>query len=801
LPVGGTAFPVSAQFTPNGKTLVYSSSDGIRMWDMAPVRPRTPEPTGNLLHDIPREVAGGPSDVLLSLDGKYFFTANDAGIREWEVDTAKLVRSLASNMYSRARLSPDGKLIAAFTAGPPERLEVLQVADGVSLWSKDLGEMTMNGITFSPNGRSVVVDGCASRGSSPLAGNALHFFDARTGMEGKHIDLRGRAPFKVAFSRDGTRLAAVCWGENPAKPMERHLFVFDVTSGEELARIDPPENKVVRGQDYFSALAIAPNGRSLVTAGSSAGLIEWDLESSKELRRFARGTMNAEALAFSEDGKSLAVAGAGAIVRLFDHATGDEFTPNFVNYGSASSRKFSTGKPVVAGKLGRSVLVFQPATGQYLARFSSGNPEQWYLLPPGGGKIPVASEEYSRATDVLRNLRTDERPPGSSGDRDYQFSDTRAIRPNDETIAAGNLGYEFPDWWAVSLDGKTIAAKDYTSDTCHLFDATSGTLLKNLRDPGFVGCRTVLSADGRSLFAFSPDRTARVWDVSAGSLVTRIGPLGDLPPTSTLNGMRVMRDGKFNESWESRGTVAGVGYAATVSPDGSRIAVGDEAGYVNLFDVATAQKVWRYGAAAGIRTNMTFSPDGRNLACCEGNSRDIHILEVATGLQRHTCRVSSWSGRALAFSPDGKILATCGFSEPGACFVELIGRSMHGMGRRGQPPLGMDACWAALARAEVSGPFLPMQELAASEGTVAYLRGRLRPAVLADDKRSISPGDGLRILRAVEVLEWIGDRPARELLEDLARGLPEARLTQDARASLERLKRLEIPTPTGRAGR
>ncbi|HEV3259355.1 MAG TPA: hypothetical protein VG013_20990, partial [Gemmataceae bacterium] len=51
------------------------------------------------------------------------------------------------------------------------------------------------------------------------------------------------------------------------------------------------------------------------------------------------------------------------------------------------------------------------------------------------------------------------------------------------------------------------------------------------------------------------------------------------------------------------------------------------------------------------------------------------------------------------------------------------------------------------------------------------------------------PCDQLRLLRAVEVLEEISTSEARQLLETLARGAREARLTQEARASVERLTR------------
>src|SRR5262249_26780395 len=47
----------------------------------------------------------------------------------------------------------------------------------------------------------------------------------------------------------------------------------------------------------------------------------------------------------------------------------------------------------------------------------------------------------------------------------------------------------------------------------------------------------------------------------------------------------------------------------------------------------------------------------------------------------------------------------------------------------------------------------------------------------------------LRAVRAVAVLEDIATPEARQLLERLAAGAPEARLTQEAKAALERLDR------------
>ena len=50
-----------------------------------------------------------------------------------------------------------------------------------------------------------------------------------------------------------------------------------------------------------------------------------------------------------------------------------------------------------------------------------------------------------------------------------------------------------------------------------------------------------------------------------------------------------------------------------------------------------------------------------------------------------------------------------------------------------------------------------------------------------------------RALRAVEVLEHVGTAEAKRVLETLAAGAAEARLTQEARASLRRLDARAAP--------
>src|SRR5262249_20094381 len=67
------------------------------------------------------------------------------------------------------------------------------------------------------------------------------------------------------------------------------------------------------------------------------------------------------------------------------------------------------------------------------------------------------------------------------------------------------------------------------------------------------------------------------------------------------------------------------------------------------------------------------------------------------------------------------------------------------------------------------------------------LRKRLEALLAAPG--AVPRGDQLRTLRAIQVLESLATPEARQLLQKLAGGAPKARLTREAKAALERLKR------------
>lgn len=64
---------------------------------------------------------------------------------------------------------------------------------------------------------------------------------------------------------------------------------------------------------------------------------------------------------------------------------------------------------------------------------------------------------------------------------------------------------------------------------------------------------------------------------------------------------------------------------------------------------------------------------------------------------------------------------------------------------------------------------------------------KLSPPKRKRPGRLLEGTERLRAIRALEVLEHVGTLRAQEVLKAIAAGMPAARLTKDAKASLERL--------------
>jgi hypothetical protein len=375
--------------------------------------------------------------------------------------------------------------------------------------------------------------------------------------------------------------------------------------------------------------------------------------------------------------------------------------------------------------------------------------------------------------------------------------------------------------YAVSPDGRTYAL--VTKDRqIVLWDAVAQRK-RDVRIEYKKGIGPVaFSPDNRSLFAYCGDNKLHVWDVA------------------TSDERRRFTTGDEGDS-----------YAIAVSPDGRWVAQAGRDREIRVYELATGREFRRIPTLFNFITPLAFSPDGRMLAAGGMYEPTIHLWEVATGQLRQ--QLIGHQGRlfALAFTADGRRLAS-GSADTTALIWDLTGGRAIRRQRPPSPSSEeLNARWNDLASDDAQRAYRAIQTLAAMpEPVVTFLQKHLQPIPTPDGKRvalliadldrdpfamrekatkelqllgsAIEPDlraaltesaptemrrrlEGLlakldrekrtpsaaqlQELRAIEVLERIGDVAARRLLEQLSRGAPAARPTREAAAAVTRLER------------
>ena len=154
--------------------------------------------------------------------------------------------------------------------------------------------------------------------------------------------------------------------------------------------------------------------------------------------------------------------------------------------------------------------------------------------------------------------------------------------------------------------------------------------------------RIGVDADGRWLLTASEDKTARLWDVNTGKLLTTFRP--PIGPG---------HEGKL--------------YAGALSPDGRWVALGGYTGWdwqgqahIYLFDRASGHLLRRLGGLTGRINQLTFSPNNQYLAV--GLKKDgIRLWRTGTWVLAGEDRDYGGQVFGLDFHPDSNRLVASSF--------------------------------------------------------------------------------------------------------------------------------------------
>jgi hypothetical protein len=224
---------------------------------------------------------------------------------------------------------------------------------------------------------------------------------------------------------------------------------------------------------------------------------------------------------------------------------------------------------------------------------------------------------------------------------------------------------------------------------------------------------------------------------------------------------------------------------------------------VRLWDLRRGKELRRLAGFAADVTSLAFSPDGSRLVSGLSDST-LLVWDVADVRAARKAGALSESEAARAWSDLGAdarraLAARADLADSPERALPLFKKHLTAA----SPP---DAQRVRQLLADLDSEIFAVREKAQKElsamGELAAphleqaLTGELPPEArrriqaLRDKLQGpVTQSEALRALRAVAVLEEIATQEANQLLEKLASGFPDARLTREAKAALERLNR------------
>lgn len=698
--------------------------------------------------------AGGPFALAFATDGKMLAgEGDDKIVRLWDPKTGtELRRCQATNngFLHRLAFSPDGKLLAS--AGLQER--------------------------------------------------TVHLWDTATGKEQRVFNEGPGRRCTIVFAPDGQTIATASQDDTTVR-------LWETASGK--------EKRQFSSELGIASLAFSPDGRILaagcapkpMTIQNTSPIYLWDASTGTEVHRLPRQAFTVTSLAFSADGKRLVSGSSSAVARVWDTATGKELVPFDEHESWITSVTYSPdGRFLATGSLDGTIRLWEAATGQPIRVFEGGvQPQVLHVaFSPDGRKLISDSPDGSlRVWDVAAG---------------------RQIRGF--KVGEGRRSHRF----ASSPDGRTVAVW-HEDGTIRLLDAETGAERRKL-PAGGNGDHLCFSPDGRTLASLRRERrrggVLQLWDSGDGkrkqqSTTAVVGPIVFSPDGRFLMGAAgddYLPAEATQRSFHCWDVATGTDrpfvvplhariFSLVVSPDGRMLAWGDTAGTVTLWDRAANQVRRRLNGHHTWVNSVAFSPDGKTLA--SGSADTTVLLWDVTGWPPDAPAESLSAERlamlwtdlasndaAKAFDAIGLLTASPEQTVP------LLKSKLHPAPEPGEPKqmarliaqLNSDEFAVREKAQEQLRQFGERAEPSLREALKDKLTLEMRKRIeeiLEGVRTAAAAPENLRSLRAVEALEHIDTAEAREVLKILANGASSARLTREAKASLERLSRRHNPKP------
>jgi len=582
-----------AVFSPKGDMLATFSEDfsehsPVKLWDMTAQREMAVLPHG-----------GEVIAVVFSADGKGLATVCvDGNLRRWDVATRREISRVSVGRVGwRSAFSRDGELLALHNE--VGRVELWDVLRGTRLSVLDDGRQASRCLAVSSNGKMLAagyaegrvglwdlgrreqvrfltnseVDSLAlsSDGRTLAVGcmdGRIKLWEVATGLEIRTLSGHSGHIPDITFSADDRMLASAS--------ADQTARLWDVATG---------QSTTLHGHlNEVWAIAIAPNGRTVVTGTKKDGIVRLWSTTPKPEEQTTQALAKTKPIwlgpgRFSPDGTAFLAVYADRTVGLWETAGLKETTHFPLEVGDEATLALSP--------LGKLIALGEPDGAVRLVETSAGR-EIPGLGPPGAGVWALA---FSPDGQKLAAATTDHKL------RVWEVASKQVLC---EMASRGRKLTGCASAFAFSADGGRLCVS-YEDGTAEIFDTATGRRWAFLQKAKEAIIGTVLLPDGKTAATADFTQDVKLWDLNTQKELV------------TMGGERLAH------------------MAIALSPDGQRLAAGGGSEVVRLWDPATRQQVALLKLRKGNSFwTMAFSADGNQLV-------------VANEQALQTWRAPSWA--------------------------------------------------------------------------------------------------------------------------------------------------------------